>query len=280
MSNRSGKVVEPRIRLKDAGQIVEAINQVSEQFLPRKEKLRWLMQRLGPLIGENIDFHMLLFDELDRNPVPRCIDRVTFGPTFDLIEPRSESEVQRLMDLCSPICEPSISAALSRLRSPNTYIYSTDSDEQWFTDTFKPHLLDPNNWEDCMACYWAGSKDRLIIYNAFRWRGSRAFTEDQRNVLSLIARAVAPIMDVELFSDMSEDLDQLDRSLRAVLVPVLQGLSDREIAELAGSLSDQVDIAVKKLFNVFNVQTRGELIAQFVDQRTLRWLAQTSGLTV
>lgn len=227
---------------------------------------------LGDAVGTPLDYHVILLGQLDRKPVPTIIARETFGPTFSLIEPRDEAKVQRLLDECGPMCDLSVPAALAELREPRTFIYSSDAPADWFSGVFRSKLLNPNFWQDCMAGYWAGSKDRVIIYNAFLPIGAAPFKDEQRDVLSLMTRAVAPVMD-ELFFESDAVLPTgIDPSLYPILMMVLQGYSDREIAEIAGVMSDEVHLAVDALKREVGVETRGQLIAEFVDRRVLSWL--------
>ncbi len=243
-----------------------------------RPRVRRMMKRMASLLDDALrtplDYHVILLGSLDRKPVPQIIARETFGPTFSLIEPRDEMKVQRLLDECGPMCELSVPAALAELREPRTFIYSKDAPREWFDGVFRSNLLDPNFWQDCMAGYWAGSKDRVIIYNAFQPIGAAHFVDKHRPVLSLMTRAVAPVMD-ELFYEPDTPLPTgIDPSLYPVLMMVLQGYSDREIAEIAGVMSDQVHLAVDALKREIGVETRGQLIAEFVDRRVLSWLEQ------
>jgi hypothetical protein len=248
----------------------------------RGEKVRFLLEHVSATVWPGIDYHVLLLDELKRRPFPRLINRVTFGPTFDLIEPREDSHVQELLDLCGPLCSITVEQALRSLRVPRTYVYSEDAQTRWYTEIFKPMLLDTNQWADCMACYWAASSQRLVLVNAFRPVGSPAFTEEQQQLLSLATRAVAPVMDLDLFNaeanpvehdeDVIATLKELPDDLRPLLLVLLQGQSLPAIARMSGLMTDEVEIATQSLLKQLGVRTRGELIATFVDRRVLRWL--------
>lgn len=259
----------------------------------RHGKVRFLLQHAANAVWPGIDYHVLLLEDLRRRPFPRVIDRVTFGPTFDLIEPRDDAYVQELLDLCGPLCSITVEQALRSLRVPRTYVYSEDAHARWYAEIFKPMLLDTNHWADCMACYWAGSSQRLVLLNAFRPVGSPAFTEEQQKMLSLATRAVAPVMDADLFNAataqhtyVSHDadatqvlaaLESLPAELRPLLLVLLQGYSIAAIAQMGGSMTDEVEIATRSILEHFGVRTRGELIASFVDRRVTRWLEEKVG---
>lgn len=276
-----GGTAHANVKLTDAAQILDILAESAREDLDRTEKVAWMLRRIGPLIGEGLDFHILLLDQLHRQPFPRLLDRVTCGSTFDLIEPRDNREVQRLLDLCEPMAEIAVIDAIRRLRVPTTYIYSSDTSRPWFNNVFKPFLLDPNFWQDCMASYWSPTRDRLIIVNAFLHRGSNPFTAKQEQLLSLATRAIAPVMDADLFAgdaastndDPTAQLQQdLPAELRPLLLVVLQGESPAQIARFTGMMVDEVDIAIRRLCEYFGVSNRAELVASFVDQRVVNWL--------
>jgi hypothetical protein len=271
---RAGRQDHATVRLRDAHAIVESLSLAVEEDLPRRDRIRRLVERCAPLIGSSLDYHVLLLGDLHRQPAPRVLDRVTCGPTFELIEPRDDKAIQQLIDLCGPICEQAIPTALAQLRSPATYVYSEDSDAKWYRDVFEPRLLAPNRWVDDMACYWCHTPGRVIIYNAFRPEGSAPYTPQQRDLLSLACRAAAPIVDGAFLDVAVETLTELDERLYPVLLCVLQGMSRREMAEHAGVMSDHVDIALRRLYDAFGVETRGQLMALFIDRRVDEWLAQ------
>lgn len=269
-----------QVALSSAATLLDSLSTCATLDCDRLVKTRWLLEQITPLIVPGFDYHVLLLHELNREPFPRLVDRVTFGPTFDLIEPRKDEDVQALLDLCAPMSEMSVPRALRNLRVPTTYVYSEDASPAWFTNVFRQHLLKPNFWEDCMAGFWAGSRDRMIIFNAFRPTGGRPFTaEDQRN-MALACRTVAPVMDSDLFtgsSPMDHEstralISRLPKELRPLLFVVLQGHSPTQIARLAGKLLDEVEIALKSMCDYLGVSSTGELIARFVDERVMEWL--------
>lgn len=273
---RKGREDHATVRLRDASEMIDALTEAGEAEAPRKAKLKSLLARLGGVVGADLDFHVLLLGDLDRQPAPLVLDRVTHGGTFDLIEPRPAAEVQELLDFCGPICDQTIPIALGALRTPTTYIYSEDADSKWYERVFRPKLLEPNGWEDDMACYWAGSPGHVIIFNAFRRRESRPYTKGQRDLLSLACRAIAPLLHQSLFDagSIPEELSGLREELVPVLLCVLQGFSRPEIAAHAGVAPGHVDHAFSLLFEAFDVRSRGELMARFVDGRIQRWLEQ------
>lgn len=275
---------QAQVKLADAARLMELLTESATLELDRLQKVRWLLENIAPIVREGLDYHILLLDQLDRDPFPRMVDRVTYGPTLDLIEPRDDQAIQSLLDLCGPMCDITLEQALRRLRVPTTYIYSADSSARWFARVFKPNLLHPNLWQDCMAAYWAGSESRLIIFNAFLPSGYPPFTEKEEQLLSLACRAVAPVMDMNLFvapencreaEGMARALNALSEELRPLLLVVLQGQSAKQIAQIAGLRLEQVDLALERLYAQLGVQSRGQLMAKFVDQHVLAWLEQS-----
>jgi LuxR family maltose regulon positive regulatory protein/serine/threonine-protein kinase PknK len=79
----------------------------------------------------------------------------------------------------------------------------------------------------------------------------------------------------EVDSDPNALLEGKDLSGRQtdVLHLLLRGMSEKEVARELGVSSHTVHTHVKKLYTQFNVSSRGELLAQFVDQRVLKLTA-------
>ncbi|MFT3787997.1 MAG: hypothetical protein QM770_17805 [Tepidisphaeraceae bacterium] len=273
--------VSNQVRLRNAHQIVGTLSQVTAEYVEPHEKVAELVRRLSTVIGDEFDYTLLLFDTLERRPIPRLIQRVVSGPSVAVTAARSIAEVQSMLDTCGPLRDQILPTALRQLRTPNAYIYSQDADPNFFRDVYKPAVLDPNGWIDSLACYWAGSKDHLIVYNAMRRVMDRPFVDTDRGTMSLLTRAVAPVIDAAMFQDPPmPQLANLDASLQPVLLAMLHGYSDREIAQLAGTMTDYIDILIKRIFKQFDVSSRGELMALFVDQSVVRWLEAEHGQAI
>jgi DNA-binding CsgD family transcriptional regulator len=88
-------------------------------------------------------------------------------------------------------------------------------------------------------------------------------------------RAVAPIVDRDLFrSGWPAPLEELSAREREVLLMLLAGDSEKEIAENLHRSAHIVHTFVGQLHKHFNVSSRGELMALFVDQAVVASIRQ------
>jgi DNA-binding CsgD family transcriptional regulator len=259
--------------LADAERIVSLVSEVAVRGERMRDKAQWLIEKMAGIIDAEFDYSLMLFDDLGRTPIARLADRLVAGPASELMRARQIDEMQELLDICAPIQKQMLPIVMREMRVPTTFIYSRDLDPIFFRGTHLPRLLQPLGWCDTMACYWAGSNERAIVYNVLRRPSSRPFDNDDSIQLALMTCAVAPIFDATLFAgDAPDELAVLTEIQRPVLLAILQGMSDRQIAELLGCMTDEVEIIARDIMAVFDAKTRGQLIAMCVDQRVIHWL--------
>jgi DNA-binding CsgD family transcriptional regulator len=88
--------------------------------------------------------------------------------------------------------------------------------------------------------------------------------------MSLMLRAVAPIVDRAMFQrGPSELLERLSEREREILLLILAGDSEKEIAARIHRSVHTVHTFVQRLHRLFEVSSRGELMALFVDKAAM-----------
>lgn len=275
------------LALTEAEQVIEALNEAIALEVEPAEKARHLLRRLQDLLGGEPDLELILVRDLKRPVAPLLIERVFVGPTFDRIEPRPHSAVQEAMDASEPVWRIIIPYVQSNPRSPRTLELADIPDAGWF-EQLREKFLRPHGWVNFHVGVWSASDDRLIMLALPQREDQAAWGPEARRLLALMLRAVAPIVDREMFKGVGDEqrsdatieapgaaLEGKDLSGRQtdVLHLLLRGMSEKEVARELGVSTHTVHTHVKKLYAQFGVSSRGELLAKFVDQRVLKMTA-------
>jgi hypothetical protein len=297
------------VHLRDASWVVTALSEACRLGIPHDQRVNWLLEHVGTTVQPGLDFVVLLLDTIERWPAPRVIDRASVGPSFTQKPPAPMALVQRSVDESAPLRDMLLGPAMARLRNPTTYIYSIDTDPAWFLNVYRPLVLAPRGWVDALTAVWASSEQRLVVVQAFSTETHEPFDDRQRDQMSLITRAVAPIMDSQLFAPtvavmqhagashapvalpptdapagahtsprrepIEDDFDcvrTVPADLRRTLAELLHGFNTREIAGMSSKMTDEVEIELLHLCKHFDVGSEGKLIALFVDRRVFAML--------
>jgi DNA-binding CsgD family transcriptional regulator len=262
------------IRLSEAGEIVRALSDISHSEDDAKLKARSMLSVGARLFGPDTDAQMLLYTQLTRKPAPRLAGRVWCGPVFERIEPRSNEIVQKLLDTCGPGLYPSVPESAEQTGRPIVVHFREDSDPNWFHNSFVPGILQPKGWTDCLTALWSASPLRVISLNVFRSGGQPEFNAEDRRRISLVVRAAAPLMDRAMFRNPVVGTAKLTPAQKTVLARLLRGDSEKQIARALSRSEHTVHTHIKSLHETFQVASRGELLAKFIDQRLVRDLEE------
>ena len=279
----------PLVPLRDAERLVDALNRALESGLTVRDRSRSLLASYQQLLGHGYDVHLVLHEDLGRAAGPRVIERVTLGPTLDRLEPRDDAQVQRVIDEAAPAVRMIIPDVLSHLRLPRVFVVGQDvpaASRAWFADWAERHLA-PQGWTDLLIGCWATGPDRMVAITAYGRRDLPEFGEEQRQMASLMLRAAAPVLHGRMFDGEDRGADavapadedgervsplaghDLSARQRDVLRLLLQGHSEKQVAADLGVSTHTVHTHVKRLYSEFDVSSRGELLALFVDRRLL-----------
>lgn len=272
------------LALREAEQVVEALNEAIALEDSPHDKARFLMVRLQKMLGGDADLDLFVQGEVTRDPAPIVLDRISVGPTYDRFALEPKRDLQQAFDEAAPALRQIVPDALRHLRTPRTFLLSEDiADRRWFNDVKIRRLL-PRGWDDVLASHWAASEDRLVTLALLLRKDQPRPSPEARRLVSLMLRAIAPIVDREMFQGLeappveapAEALLEgraLSERQSDVLQLLLRGMSEKEVARQLGVSTHTVHTHVKKLYAEFEVSSRGELLARFVDQRVLKLMA-------
>ena len=268
-------------RLREAELIIDAMNRVMDldEATPR-QRVEGLLRTLQQMVGHDADCELVLQTTAsDPAAVPQIVERVFVGPTFDRIEPRPDSAVQDAFNASQPALQKIVSRSREQLRVPHTYVIGRDPNASVWFESMYERFMKPHGWADLIMASWASSERRMVSILVIRRDDMPEITDEQVQVTSLMLRAVAPMIDREMFDGIEAEAAptaallagrDLSRRQRDVLHQLLRGMSEKEVARELGVSPHTVHTHVKRLYTEFNVTSRGELLALFVDQRALR----------
>ena len=269
--------------LADAEQVIEALNDAIAHDGTPRDKAERMLASFQRLVGYDADVELVLQTDITRDPAPRIVDRLCVGPTFDRIEPRGDAEVQALLDHSAPAIRRIIPDVLETLRTPHVFLVSRDfRDRGWF-EAMRDRFLRPHGWQDMIVSDWATGKDRMVGLAVMQRDGTPPLDDVTERLTSLMLRALAPIVVREMFDNVGEGDGEagdegrgllggreLSKRQTDVLHQLLRGMSEKEVARELGVSTHTVHTHVKRLYTEFEVSSRGELLAKFVDRRALR----------
>ena len=272
------------LRLSEAEAVVDALNRVMEVDHAPRARVLALLERYRALLGRDRDVQLILHDDLRREAGPRVLERFTSGPTLDRVEPRPDEEVQAFIDRAVPAVKLIMPDMLRHLRTPRVYVLSQDlagEHREWFEQHIVAEHLAGYGWNDLMIAAWAADDERMVAVTVYGRPELPAFDAEDRRLVSLLLRAAAPMIHRDLFDPLigkaspdappASPMEGRDLSGRQldVLRLLLQGHSEKEVARDLGVSTHTVHTHVKRLYTEFDVSSRGELLALFVDRRIL-----------
>jgi len=269
------------ISVRDAARVIDAMNAATEFDGAPEERVDFLLRGLLQLLERSSLCALIVCEDLRRKPAPVVARRFLYAPSPDQkpivpdenIQDAAESEMHPLLQLIIP-------QILARIRSPFTFISSeTLVGQEWYDHGVRPVMLE-RGYVDSLVSAWAASPDRALVVALMRQAGEPPFDHEDVSFLSLLVRACAPFVDREIFVD---SLPAAGRELtgrqREVLVHLLYGSCEKEIAAMLKRSVHTVHTYIKQIYSAFGVNSRGELMALFIDEplrrSTRRWLPST-----
>ncbi|MCI0630432.1 MAG: helix-turn-helix transcriptional regulator [Phycisphaerales bacterium] len=265
----------PTISIQATEQIVDALNSAAELEGGPEGRLEFLLKRLQVLLERDSRCALWLVDQLQRVPAPRLVSRCVVRPSWDNYSVQDTAFVQAALDDAVPVSRVMIPRMLKKIRTPSTIIASEAGDNEWFDNVLVKQYLSKIGYADCVASFWAASRDHAVILVFYRRAEDRPFSERDETLISLMLRSVAPIVDREIFRrDDSYSAPALSPREREVLLMLLAGDSEKEIAAGIHRSIHTVHTFVQKLYGLFKVSSRGELMAQFIDKAVFQSLGR------
>ncbi|MEM8875194.1 MAG: LuxR C-terminal-related transcriptional regulator [Planctomycetota bacterium] len=261
------------ISVAQAARVVTALNQVASTDGPTadgEEKVRVLLRELQTLLGYEADLETILYEDLGRKPVPKIARRVWYGPTFEEIEPRDDAAVQDAADAGAGMWDIFRAKLKQNRPSPCVAVYSEDHGGGGWFETMREQFLVPHGWADILCAGWIDRRDRLVQFIVLRKETYPPFGPAERELMELMVCAVAPLIDREMFRDETpETFGGLSPRQTDVLRHLLTGMSEKEVARALHRSVETVHNHVRAIYQRFEVNSRGELMAKFIDRRVL-----------
>lgn len=140
------------------------------------------------------------------------------------------------------------------------------SDADWRRSSFYQDCLKPFGAGPLLYCYRTtrANLDTLRIFNFVRGADDRDFSPRDRTIMRELHAAIAPLVGEALaaFSDPSPAA--LTSRTRQVLLCLLEGDGDKQIARRLGITPHTVNQYVKQIHRHFRVTSRSELLARWI----------------
>ncbi|MEM8875192.1 MAG: LuxR C-terminal-related transcriptional regulator [Planctomycetota bacterium] len=258
----------PSLHVSDAAAVLRALNAALDLPTTGRARVETMLAELRRLMHRDADVTMLLFDQLERLPCPRVIDRVWVGANFERLEPRSLDQMQQIVDLCEPMWRVTQAKILND--GPAVSLFREDRPD-WYEETFLPQHLEPAGWDDiCSAAWRLDHGGHMVQLHVLRTPDQPAFTEGDRDLIFLMMQAIAPLIDREMFAVSQLGVGDLSPRQQDVLRLLLRGLSEKEVAREMHRSVETVHNHVRAIYRHFSVNSRGELMARFIDREMIR----------
>jgi DNA-binding CsgD family transcriptional regulator len=259
-------------------QIIDALNRAIDMDVTPEQRTEFLLGELQVVLNRAGRSQLLLLEDLARVPAPRVARRHVVRPPGDHAPVADLAPFQTAFDEAMPLLGPAVRAVLADIRTPRTVIGELDAHGgAWFQDHFRDKYVRPFGYEDIIVSIWAASRDRAIAMLLFRPASSPPFDETDRTLMSLMLRAVAPLVDRDIFQDERALMDaaltprQID-----VLQRLLTGDSKKQIARQLTLSQHTVHAHIRQIYKTLDVASRGELMSRFVDRKLLRLTTETA----
>ncbi len=265
------------ITVKATEQLVDALNHAVELESGPSSQIEFLLHRLQTLLGRQTRCALWLINELERQPAPRITSRTVVRPSFDDGPIGALEEAQQALDESAPLSQMMVRKVLQNIRTPVTPIVSDAGAKEWFETVLVPRHLGPIGYADCITSMWAATDDRAIFLVVHRRHVDPPFSEKDTTLVSLMLRAVAPIVDREIFRRRTPELHaEMSPREREILLMLLAGDSEKQIAANLHRSVNTVHTFVRQIYRHFGASSRGELMAHFVDKAVLASMRETT----
>lgn len=254
------------IRLHDAAFVIESLNEALCRLNKPEDRALHMIRSVQRVLARDAACEMILAEPSgDGREVRRLLRRFTLDSVTNgqqlLKEPvlNTKQAHDLLIDMLS---RPEVAG-----RVPTTMVMSQDIGK---AQSLMLELAEHQPYCDAMFSAWSSGRGCLAALGVFRRSEEPAFTAQERALLALNVRALAPVVDGSLFrgQQILREYDLTPRQ-REVLMLMLDGASEKEMAEQMHRSLHTVHTYVKQLYTLFNVSSRGELMSRFVERGVL-----------
>ncbi|MEM7228812.1 MAG: helix-turn-helix transcriptional regulator [Planctomycetota bacterium] len=170
---------------------------------------------------------------------------------------------------------PIVHAVLPQLRNapgiPVTWKASACyPDARWYESTLYAQFYKPLECDDAFSMAWLVNSSTIMNARIFRQTGSTPFTPHECTMASLFFRALIPFVTPATLAEQGDAVhDLLTVAQQQVLHLALTGISERDIAGKLHRSQHTVHSHLKEIYRRFNVGSRPELMALFIDHAAI-----------
>lgn len=256
------------IPLSDAIDVVEAMNRSLTMTKSPRQRAVFLLSELQRLLNRPQLVKCVHVGIVNREGPPHVKNCYHVAPEREDPVQLTKFLSQQATDANVIVNGPITHDATRNLNVPSVVISSLDLDrDKWRESEFYREFLRPMGYEDEIAGGWAATPERGVGILLCRREQDPEFNERDRAMMSLVLRGVAPIIDRDLSGFFARlHNKQLTPRQRQVLTLMLTGDSEKQIALSLNLSRHTIHKFVRQLYEIFDVSSRGELMAIFVDQ--------------
>ena len=260
------------IQLRDAEAVIDAMTQCAEMEGTLDESARFKLRTLIELMDRphTIATMLLIESFLKRSELTVPL-RFTYAGSVGLKPIFHDEALDEGMREAATLLQVIIPRVMHAPRVPQVMVCGVDTpDQEWVKRVYRPRLAE-SGYHDILLGAWSAITDRMITMSVMRLPDDPPFTDYDRMMLSLMMRAAAPFVDREAlrYESALAEHDLTDRQ-REVLLLLLAGDSEKEVARRIHRSVHTVHTFVKQLYDRFGVSSRGELMAHFIDESVSR----------
>jgi DNA-binding CsgD family transcriptional regulator len=259
-----------QIPLSGVESLISALDHAMRSDWPTERRIEYLLNELQRLLGRNVPCMIALVDFTHPGEQPRAIARYTIAMDLDdELHARYHSDEQ--LGAVYDILKPHVDESFSHPESVIAVLLSALlGAETWRNTRLFREYYEPMGYDDGIYTIWMTAHRRLIGSAIYHTPDEPPFTREDVQLASLVHRAMAPMIDREMFAEhpalAGEDLTERQRE---VLKLLLAGDSEKEIAAQLHRSVHTIHTYVKQLYEHFRVNSRGELMAKFIDRRAV-----------
>ncbi|MEX2673309.1 MAG: helix-turn-helix transcriptional regulator [Phycisphaeraceae bacterium] len=253
-----------RLRLGDVRAVHQLIGQCSELWSDAHAWREHLVQGLRTLVNGRTGFMVLS----DGDPMTVCCGTPLIACGWDTGEDEARFRDSLAVPLGEivPEAEP-VFADLETRRFISVSIHELVSVERWHRSEGYNRYHRPSNTDGLVASARVSGPGRVEFLGACRAVGEAPFGRRELKINALLHREVAGLIGTRLATEQQLGRHGLSPRLRMILDYLLDGLTEKQIAQLLHRSPATVHRHVTMLYRHFNVTSRGELLSYFVHRK-------------
>ncbi len=216
-----------------------------------------LMKSIGAGIGAVIEV-----DPAVRQPAASGEIRPTSIVDLGWSNRADARRFQQFVGAATSSRNPLVPAALSRPGSVRTFRRrDLLTDEEYFGDAFLASYMEQTKLDDFVGQFSLPASGHILSLGLNRFRGDRHFERRDCRLLQLCGIELVHLHGTRLEPGASPSLSRLAPRLRQVLCCLFEGDSEKQVAVRVGISPHTVHEYVRRLYQSFQVSSRGALLA-------------------